>query len=110
MLELQEGLKTTGVFLVKDEAEEGRRGGQCSQATQAVITVLQVLVTLVAAGVPWGVSRDATSVQEQLLLWASRLTASLWVAASCKAQHHQQGADSHILCSQGKPAGQLCMY
>lgn len=65
MLEHQEGLKTTRVFLVKDEAEGG---GQCSQATQAVITVLQVLVTLVAAGVPRGVSREATPVQEQLLL------------------------------------------
>lgn len=42
-------LKTTCVFLVKDEAAEGRRGGQYSQVTQAVITVLQVLVALVAA-------------------------------------------------------------
>lgn len=68
MLERQEGLKTSQVFLVKDEAEEGRRGGQCSQTTQAVITVLQVLVTLIAARVPRGVSSQAPPVQEQLLL------------------------------------------
>ena len=110
MLERQEGLKTTQVFLVKDEAEERRRGaGQCSQATQAVITVLQVLVTLVAAGVPRGVSHEATSVQEQLLLWASRLTASLWITASCKTQHHQQGADRHMTWSREKTVWELCM-
>ena len=94
MLEHREGLKTVQVFLVKDEAEVG--GGQCSQATQTVITVLQVLVTLVAAWVAWGISHEAAPIQEQLLLWASRRTASLWVAASCKAQQHQQGADSHV--------------
>ncbi len=68
MLEHREGLETTRVFLVKDEAEERRRGGQCSQATQAVITVLKVLAALVAARVPRGVSCEAASVQEELLL------------------------------------------
>lgn len=104
MLEHQEGLKTTRVFLVKDEAEGG---GQCSQATQAVITVLQVLVTLVAAGVPRGVSCEATPVQEQLLLWASRLAAPLWVAAACRVQHHQKGAVTSY--DQEKTTGEVCM-
>lgn len=83
--------------LDRDEAEEGWRSVQCSQAGQVVITVLQVLVTLVAARVSWGVSQEATPVQQQLLLWAFRLTASLWVAASCNAQRRHQGHDSQKL-------------
>ncbi len=67
MLEHQEGLKTTRVFLERDEAEEGRRGGQCSQTTQAVITVLQVLAALIAARVPRGVSSEAPPLQQLLL-------------------------------------------
>lgn len=85
MLERQEeGLKTRRVFLLKDEGR-GRRTKARSEATQAVITVLQVLVALVAAGVSWGVSREAAPVQEQLLLGASRLAAPLRVAAACEA-------------------------
>lgn len=67
-------------------------GGDSSQATQAVVTILQVLVALVAAGVARRVSGEAASLQEQLLLGASGLTATLWVAASCNAKHHREGA------------------
>lgn len=90
------------VFLDRDEAEEGWRSGQCSQAGQAVITVLQVLIALVAARVSWGVSQEATPVHQQLLLRAFRLTASLWVAASCNAQRRHQGHDSHSKENCGK--------
>jgi len=78
-------------------AEGGAAAGQCSRAAQALVTVLQVLAALVAAGVPRGVPRQSTPVQEQLLLGAFGLTASLRVAAACSAQHPQQGADGHTL-------------
>lgn len=66
-------------------------GGQSSQAAQAVVTVGQVLVALVAARVTRRVSGEATPLEEQLLLGASQLTATLWVAASCKGTTRTTG-------------------